>query len=253
MYGNMIHKTILYSLWIHTVITPWVKANNNYGTCTPWREWMNHQSAWIYKISVYLQTYSIFCMRINKHDRFILFFLNTCSELTSKRHVCVHGGHVWCNHLFTYSRYRFSSCQSEQRKNIPRCGLGLLRICSRNSRQEEVALTNALIWKRAASNPPPPPPTPPPRLAGDSAVALVSIRIHWLSPTLFLLVSSFLLSPLFPSLCHTAWFPSLSHPAISRTFSHYLILFNCPPPPNWDWDSLPSLVILFLSITLSNF
>lgn len=119
-------------------------------------------------------------MRINKHDSFIIFCLNTCSELISKMHVCVHGSRVWCNHLFTYSRYHFSSCQWEQSKNIPRCGLGLLRICSRNSRQEEVALTNALIWKRAANTPP----TTHPffRLAGDSAVALVSIRIHWLSP-----------------------------------------------------------------------
>lgn len=123
------------SLDTHGIITPWIKANTNCGMCTPWREWMNHQNAWIYKLSVYLQTYNISFMCRNKHDLFMIFCLNICSELISKRHVFVHGSRVWCNHLFTYSRYHFSSCQWEQSENIPQCGLGLLRMCPWNSRQ----------------------------------------------------------------------------------------------------------------------
>lgn len=53
-------------------------------------------------------------------------------------------------------------------------------LCPRNSLQQEVALTNVLIWKRS------PHPFLFPRSAGSSAVALVSIRDHWLSPTQFL-------------------------------------------------------------------
>lgn len=179
-------------------------------------------------------------MHVNKHDRFIVFCLNTCSWLLSERHVCVHGCPVWCNHLFTYSRYHFSSCQWEQSKNIPRCGLGLLRICSRNSRQEEVALTNALIWKRAANTPTP--------------VWQETPLLHWfllgftdsLQPC-FCWSLLVLLSPslIFPSLCHASWLPSLSHASISSSFSHYLIRFNCQHHQKRDWDSPPSVVILF--------
>lgn len=79
------------SLDTHSIITPWIKANTKCGMCAPWREWMNHQNAWIYKWSVYLQTYNISCIRRNKHDLFMIFCLNTCSEPISKRHVFVHG------------------------------------------------------------------------------------------------------------------------------------------------------------------
>lgn len=158
-------------------------------------------------------------MRINKHDSFIIFCLNTCSELISKMHVCVHGSRVWCNHLFTYSRYHFSSCQWEQSKNIPRCGLGLLRICSRNSRQEEVALTNALIWKRAANTPPPNhPPTP-------SFVWQETPLLHW-----FLLGFTDSLQTLFLSLS----------PIPSISFSHF------SPFVSYDLTSFPSTSLRFL-------
>lgn len=105
---------------------------------------------------------------------FNIFSPNTCIEVISKRHVCVHG--TMCD-VISYLHIPgiiFHPVNGSREKNIPQCGLGLLRICRRNSRQEEVALTNALIWKRAASNPL----HPPSHLAGDSAVALVSIRIH---------------------------------------------------------------------------
>lgn len=39
----------------------------------------------------------------------------------------------------------FHSVNGSKVKNIPLCGLRLLSICSRNSQQEEVSLTNALI------------------------------------------------------------------------------------------------------------
>lgn len=144
-------------------------------------------------------------------------------------------GDVWCHYLFTYCRYHFSSCQWEQCKNIPWRGLGLLNICSRNSLQEEVSLTNALIWKRAAG-------FPPACLAGASAVALVSISVHRLSLNWFLF--SFL-SP-FPAV-----FPSLSHPSLSCAFCHYLICFNSPQKT--ETVSPPSLFVRFYSISLSRF
>lgn len=80
------------------------------------------------------------------------------------------------------------------------------------------------------------PAVPPSRLAGDSAVALVSIRIHWHSPTRFLFVS-FILSIYFSHFSLFLSYILISFPLTSLPFFYFLSLShrlhsNCPKTEN---------------------
>lgn len=117
-YGNMIHRVISYSLWVHTSV---ITTPSRICQLNDSQQWLN-----ISMISVFTNIQYI--MQV-KHETFMI----SC-------HACSEGGaftaaRLWRHYLFTYSRYRFSSCQRTQSTNIPQCGSGQLGTCLRNSRQ----------------------------------------------------------------------------------------------------------------------
>lgn len=134
-----------------------------------------------YRSELYVYKHTAYPARIEINRTFnMIFSLNAHFKLISKKaRICL------CDVIIPWRIpgiiFHPVNGDGAKKKNSSLCFFGgLLRICPRNSLQQEVALTNVLIWKRS------PHPFLSPCLAGSSAVALVSIRDHWLSTTQFL-------------------------------------------------------------------